>query len=117
VAMLNLIDHPRRLSRGEDVLAVYPDTTSFYPALVAAAPRRATSTTEAAVAVQFHGDENDKGKNTLDVMRRSLMSLLCICRRASNDNGAFTSSSACTRWMDSLSGISAVASVNLYLCV
>jgi hypothetical protein len=65
--MLNLIDHPRRLSRGEDVLAVYPDTTSFYPALVAAAPRRATSTTEAAVAVQFHGDENDKGKNTLDV--------------------------------------------------
>lgn len=61
VAVLDLADHPRRLSRGEEVLAVYPDTTSFYPAHVVQAPRRATATTEAAVAVQFNGDENEKG--------------------------------------------------------
>lgn len=61
VAMLDLDNHPRRLSRGEEVLAVYPDTTSFYPALVTAAPRRASTAGEAAVALQFQGDENEKG--------------------------------------------------------
>ena len=61
VALLDLVDHPRRLGRGEDVLAVYPDTTSFYPAMVAQAPRRATTTTEASVMVQFHGDADESG--------------------------------------------------------
>jgi hypothetical protein len=70
VAMLDLVDNPRKLSRGEDVLAVYPDTTSFYPALAAQAPRRATATAEAAVAIQFHGDENEKG---------TVLSLFSVC--------------------------------------
>jgi SAGA-associated factor 29 len=62
VAVLDLVDSSKRLSKGEDVLAVYPDTTSFYLASVIQAPRRSTMGIEPAVTVQFHGDADDLGE-------------------------------------------------------
>ena len=43
-----------KFSRGEEVLAVYPDTTSFYPAQVAQAKKGVVG-----VHVQFDGDDID----------------------------------------------------------
>jgi hypothetical protein len=42
----------RKFARGEEVFAVYPDTTSFYPAIVA-------QTKKGIVGVQFDGDDPD----------------------------------------------------------
>eukprot|EP00622_Pseudochattonella_farcimen_P000972 FR735566.1.p1 GENE.FR735566.1~~FR735566.1.p1 ORF type:complete len:259 (-),score=38.85 FR735566.1:87-863(-) len=52
-----------RLTRGEEVYAIYPDTTSFYPATVTFAPRRSASATNGPVfcTVQFRDDENEEG--------------------------------------------------------
>mmetsp|Transcript_24211 Transcript_24211/g.33134 ORF Transcript_24211/g.33134 Transcript_24211/m.33134 type:complete len:263 (-) Transcript_24211:465-1253(-) len=54
-----------RLTRGEDVYAVYPDTTSFYPATVTSAPRRAASATTDNIfcTVQFEDDADESGVN------------------------------------------------------
>jgi hypothetical protein len=46
---------------GEEVLGVYPDTTSFYPAVVSQAPRRSSMNAEPSVTVQFHGDADETG--------------------------------------------------------
>lgn len=51
-----------RLNRGEEVYAVYPDTTSFYPAIVTSAPRRgANSGGPAFCTVQFQDDADETG--------------------------------------------------------
>lgn len=52
-----------RLNRGEEVFAVYPDTTSFYPAIVTSAPRRGTNSGGGPVfcTVQFQDDADESG--------------------------------------------------------
>jgi hypothetical protein len=44
----------KRLSKGEMVYAVYPETTAFYLGSVAQAPRRAANGAEPTLSVQFH---------------------------------------------------------------
>jgi hypothetical protein len=61
VIMLDLAESSQKLSKGEEVLAVYPDTTSFYPAIVTQVPRRAATGQEPLVNVQFLGDADDSG--------------------------------------------------------
>ena len=53
----------RRLSKGEEIIAVYPETTSFYPAVVVQAPRvgRALNV-EPTVVVQFSDDHDETGQ-------------------------------------------------------
>eukprot|EP01031_Cornospumella_fuschlensis_P037638 gene37638-45723_t len=48
----------RKLSKGDKVVALYPDTTIFYPAIIIQAPRRSAVNAEAVVIVQFEGDED-----------------------------------------------------------
>uniref|UniRef100_A0A7S2W6R2 SGF29 C-terminal domain-containing protein n=1 Tax=Rhizochromulina marina TaxID=1034831 RepID=A0A7S2W6R2_9STRA len=55
-----------KLSKGEEVLAVYPDTTSFYPAIVTSVSRKmggALAGDSSFCTVQFHDDEDDSGIN------------------------------------------------------
>lgn len=59
LSVLDLVDSSRRVSKGEPVYAVYPDTTAFYLATVAAAPRRGAVGAEQTLTVQFQGDEPD----------------------------------------------------------
>jgi hypothetical protein len=62
VTVLDLRDITnRRLSKGEVVYAVYPETTAFYLASVAQAPRRASAGAEPTAMVQFQGDSDDNG--------------------------------------------------------
>lgn len=53
----------QRLTKGELVFALYPDTTSFYHAEVSQAPRRLSQGAEPSVIVQFTGDEDESGKS------------------------------------------------------
>lgn len=62
VVVLDLQESQRKLTKGELVFALYPDTTSFYPAVVSHAPRRTAMGTEATVIVQFSGDEDISGE-------------------------------------------------------
>ena len=64
VILLDLDYNPtaRRLAKGEDVICVYPDTTSFYPATVVQAPRKAALNVEPTVVVQFTDDHDDSGQ-------------------------------------------------------
>jgi hypothetical protein len=61
VVVLDLQESQRKLSKGETVFALYPDTTSFYPAVVSHAPRRTAMGAEPSVIVQFSGDEDASG--------------------------------------------------------
>ena len=63
VILLDLDYNPtaRRLAKGEDVVAVYPDTTSFYPATIVQAPRKAALNVEPTVVVQFTDDHDETG--------------------------------------------------------
>ena len=47
------IEEMKRLSRGEEVLAVYPDTTSFYPATVAGGLKKVAGTHTVSVQVMI----------------------------------------------------------------
>lgn len=60
VTVLDMLDQSRKLSKGESVYAVYPDTTAFYLATVSVAARRGVAGAEPLVTVQFHGDELDQ---------------------------------------------------------
>lgn len=61
VLVLDMPDNSRKLCKGEEVVAVYPDTTSFYPATVSQAPRRGAMGSEPTLTVQFHGDADEMG--------------------------------------------------------
>ncbi len=61
VIVLDLIESQRKLCKAEAVFALYPDTTSFYPATVSHAPRRSAMGAEPSVIVQFNGDEDTTG--------------------------------------------------------
>ena len=56
-----LEDSIHSLRRGDPVLAVFPETTSFYRAVVAKNPKRDGGVNE--VIVKFDDDEDDLGKN------------------------------------------------------
>jgi hypothetical protein len=73
VVVLDLQESQRKLSKGETVFALYPDTTSFYPAVVSHAPRRTAMGAEPSVIVQFSGDEDASGALAL--------SAYCFVRR------------------------------------
>jgi hypothetical protein len=62
VVVLDLQESQRKLTKGELVFALYPDTTSFYPAVVSHAPRRTAMGAEPSVIVQFSGDEDSSGE-------------------------------------------------------
>ena len=55
-----LDDSPARLRKNNRVLAVFPETTSFYRAVVVKAPRQTPSHWE--VAVRFDDDEDETGR-------------------------------------------------------
>ena len=50
-----------RLTKGEEVLAVYPDTTSFYTATVTQPPRRGGAAGPTCCCVQFVDDADETG--------------------------------------------------------
>ncbi len=58
VILLDMAASFTKLSKGEEILAVYPDTTSFYPAIVVQTAKRSINNVEASVTVQFHGDDD-----------------------------------------------------------
>lgn len=62
VVVLNLASSQKKLSKGETVLAVYPDTTALYPATVSQAPRRSATGLEPSVTVLFMGDADETGQ-------------------------------------------------------
>lgn len=60
-----LEDTCAHLRRGDAVLAVFPETTSFYPALVAKNPKSPTGSNNSngwEVVVRFEDDEDEAGK-------------------------------------------------------
>ena len=62
VTVLDMVDITnKRLSKGETIYSVYPETTAFYLAQVAQAPRRVAPGVEPTVAVQFQGDSDANG--------------------------------------------------------
>ena len=64
VVLLDLQYSTVKLGKGEEVLAVYPDTTSFYPATVAQAAKRNFNSSEPTVTLNFLGDADDAGKTS-----------------------------------------------------
>lgn len=50
-----------KLSKGDVIFAVYPDTTSLYPATVTNVPKRTNSNGEMFVIVQFKDDSDEFG--------------------------------------------------------
>jgi len=55
-------ENAARLAKGDDVFAVYPDTTSFYHAVVSMPARRAAAG-NAICHVQFQDDQDETGQN------------------------------------------------------
>lgn len=62
LAVLDGAPGDTKVSKGDEVFAVYPDTTSFYPGTVSIPPRRAMAGT-AICHVQFHDDADETGLN------------------------------------------------------
>jgi len=60
VYFLDVAEVYKKLSKSDEIYAVYPDTTSFYPAVVVQGPKKA-ATGEPTVTVQFQGDANEHG--------------------------------------------------------
>ena len=61
IFQLGQLDNQKRISKGDEVYALYPDTTSFYPALVLHGAKKSMQPSEASVVVQFIGDEDTSG--------------------------------------------------------
>lgn len=57
-----LLDTSSHLKRGDEVYAVYPDTTSFYPAVICKTPRPPAGSNDWDVIVKFNDDKDDFGK-------------------------------------------------------
>ena len=60
VYFIDVAEVYKKLSKSDEIYAVYPDTTSFYPAVVVQGPKKAV-TGEPTVTVQFQGDANEHG--------------------------------------------------------
>ena len=50
------------LQKGERVMAIFPETTSFYRAVVSKAPKRAAGGAPAEIVLKFEDDEDDAGR-------------------------------------------------------
>lgn len=61
VLPLGQADVFKKLAKGENIYALYPDTTIFYPAVIIQAPKRNALSSESIVTVQFLGDEDEGG--------------------------------------------------------
>lgn len=61
VLALGQADLMKKISKGENIYALYPDTTIFYPAVIIQAPKRSVLSSESIVTVQFLGDEDEAG--------------------------------------------------------
>jgi SAGA-associated factor 29 len=61
VLPLGQADLFKKLSKGENIYALYPDTTIFYPATIIQAPKRNALSSESIVTVQFINDEDETG--------------------------------------------------------
>ena len=69
MTVLDMVDITnKRLSKGEVVYAVYPETTAFYLASVTQAPRRAPAGAEPTAMVQFQGDSDEQGVTPVRVV-------------------------------------------------
>lgn len=62
VLRLDLQDTQKKFSKGDEVLAVYPDTTAFYQATIIQGTRKASAGLDQTVSVQFFGDANEYGE-------------------------------------------------------
>ena len=60
VYFLDVAELYKKLSKGDEIYAVYPDTTSFYPAVVVQGPKK-SNTGEFTLSVQFQGDADGTG--------------------------------------------------------
>ena len=58
-----LDDSSSNLRRGDQVLAVFPETTSFYNAVVVKTPKLQHSSNCLEVVVKFDDDEDENGRN------------------------------------------------------
>ncbi len=78
--VLFLFRSSRKLSKGETIFALYPDTTSFYMAVISQAPRRTAIGVDPCVVVQFIGDEDASGWCLIFfVVFLKLITLCCCC--------------------------------------
>ena len=60
------VELQKKLLKNDEVYAVYPDTSTFYPCIVNQVPKKASAsagTVEATVQVQFNGDETEGKEN------------------------------------------------------
>lgn len=89
VTVLDMLDQSRKLSKGESVYAVYPDTTAFYLATVAVAARRGVAGAEPVVAVQFHGDELDQVMMIMTMVVVVVVVVIDDCNRDDDGNVLF----------------------------
>jgi len=60
VYFLDVAELYKKLSKGDEIYAVYPDTTSFYPAVVVQGPKK-SNTGDLTISVQFQGDADETG--------------------------------------------------------
>ena len=60
VYFLDVAELYKKLSKGDEIYAVYPDTTSFYPAIVVQGPKK-SNTGDFTISVQFQGDADETG--------------------------------------------------------
>ena len=57
---LDVAEVYKKLCKSDEIYAIYPDTTSFYPAVVVQGPKKGV-TGEPTLTVQFQGDANEHG--------------------------------------------------------
>ena len=60
VYFLDVAELYKKLSKGDEIYAVYPDTTSFYPAVVVQGPKK-SNTGDFTISVHFQGDADETG--------------------------------------------------------
>lgn len=60
VYFLDVAEVYKKIAKGDEIYAVYPDTTSFYPAVVVQGPKKNNAGVPT-LHVQFQGDANEHG--------------------------------------------------------
>ncbi len=69
---LGLADAQRKISKGDVLFALYPDSTSFYAATIVQAPKK-SMIVDPTVLLQFVGDEDATGKKGVSIRLFSLL--------------------------------------------
>lgn len=67
VILLDMVEKQKKVSKGEEVYCLYPDTTTFYLATVVHTAKKnmAGGATEPTVTVMFQGDQDETGATPL----------------------------------------------------